>query len=279
MGIVEPRGSSLVTSCASCYTRQLVKHPEGIWRYSLALDAAGRKESLPLALGLHALVFPSRSASGLLLRSPSLGTTPPWNSISRCASGLCAALAPSFALWRRNSFLSPSLLVTLWRCQLWHCASALFHASLTLPPALHRHLSMHYAVALQSATPMHFFGLRRRSTLPYGGALRCATPPLQTTTPALPSALRWPYPTPSTGALFSTAKVFSFVLLWRYSLRSTLFGPVPRALFRTSLALFHAHCRRYLWHSAHESAGTRGRIPAQRGEEWGRSTKERAGNV
>ena len=175
--------------------------------------------------------------------------------------------------------MSPSLLVTLWRSQLWHCASALFHASPAFPSALHWHLSLHYAVALQSATPMHSFGLRRRSTLPYAGALLCAAPPLQTTTPTLPSALRWPYPTPSAGALFSTATVLSFVLLWRYSLRSSFFGPVPRALFRTSLALFHAHCRRYLRHSANELAGTGGRTPVQRGEEWGRSTKESAGNV
>ena len=116
MGIVEPRGSSLVTSCASCYTRQLVKHPEGIWRYTLARDAAGCKERLPVALGLRALVFPSRSASGLLLRSPSLGTTPPWHSFSRCDSALCAALAPSFALWQSYSFVSPPLSVTLWLC-------------------------------------------------------------------------------------------------------------------------------------------------------------------
>ena len=188
------------------------------------------------------------------------------SSHSHCEGSLVyAALVLSFVLRRSYSFASPALSVALWRSQLWLCASALFLASPAFPSALRWHSSLHYAVALQPTTSMPSFGLQRSSTLHYAGALLCAAPPLQTTTPALPSALPWPYPTCFAGALFSTATVLSFVILWRYSLRipSTFFGPVPRALFRTSLALFFAHCQRYLWHSALESEGTGGRTPAQ----------------
>ena len=60
-------------------------------------------------------------------------------------------------------------------------------------------------------------------------------------------------------SIFSTATVLSFVLLWRYSLRSTFFGPVPRLSF--------AHRWHYSMHIAGAIFGTaRSRVLEQEEE-------------